>query len=745
MSSGKKKNENINPADTGKKHTAGGGRSEQGALGDLLGKGNEGSHISESREVLNPAAGAAAGAGAKPKVESVSASSVEADASYSPGLDRGESPVISNPQPAPKIVAAASAPTLTSATAPAAAAASPRIDIMGEIRGTTSNRFKRLPGETSSNLLITIALIMSMLVHVAIGVVMANQTAGKLPVALVDETIEQTFRVFSPPIDDPIYSDPVLNSEEAVAKPTRQPGVGELSKMLLLNKLEGSTAAIETPAPPKAAKIDHPDFQPPLPTADLSASTASMDLPSDITSKLAGGSAVELPIVTGSATSPVAAPTTSTEAGPSTTAQARSLLKGMLPSASTPGAPAGTGFSFTDKMSVPAPRTPTVADIGPTIDRGLLDATPTAPPIEVTAIALQEAQKLDIPERLDDDFDYAITKFRPEIGGGLFQSSKPDRYTYFQVAVTAKRSLRKLKTMPKDVIFLIDTSGSVPQSWVNGIAQGVRDALSTLNEGDRFNIVFFSEKTIFFADDKIATADSRTIASAQQFLTGAASKGNTDINRSLSRLLQRDTSAQRAYYLIFISDGVPTQGVMDTRELINLVTRDNDLNASIYCIGVGNNQNKELLNFLAYRNKGFSIFAKQSEQAAGSVRDLMSRIRYPIIKDVNLNVIGLDFEEVFPHNLPNIHQGETFNVYGRYETAGAFTMRVGGHNGHKAMDVTFGGDLLAAKTGEASLPENWAFWKLHHLYSEIIRQGEKQELKTKIKELKDRFDLKVLY
>jgi hypothetical protein len=39
----------------------------------------------------------------------------------------------------------------------------------------------------------------------------------------------------------------------------------------------------------------------------------------------------------------------------------------------------------------------------------------------------------------------------------------------------------------------------------------------------------------------------------------------------------------------------------------------------------------------------------------------------------------------------------------------------------------------------------WGFWKLHHLYSEIIRQGERPELKGQIKELKDRFDLKVLY
>ena len=748
MSAGKNKDKNRGPS-SGKKPVP-----EQGALGDLMSKSAGSTHITDSREVLNPASKPqpkpAITSPTQPPTTSVSASSVDADAIIEapvvapivPHMTVATSPVVAPVSQAAPIITPQAAAAKPAKIEKAASAKAAPIDIIAEIRGTGAGRFKKLPGETSSNLLVTIALVISMLIHVAVGVVMAKQTAGKLAVPLIDEEIVETFRVTAPPPEDPIFSDPLLTSDQPVATPAKQPGLGEISKQLLLNRVEGTPiSATDTTPAPQPARVEHPDLQPAAPKVDLTTGDAkALDLPSDITANLAGAGTVELPIVTGTSTTPAAAPTTTTGAGPSTTAQARSMLKGMIPTG-----PAGSGFNFANSVTVPSPVGPVVADSAPTIDRRLLESPSTAPPIEVTAIALSEARNLDIPEKLDDDFDYLVTKFRPEIGGGLFQSAKPDRYTYFKVDITAKRSLRKLKTMPKDVIFLLDTSGSVPQEWVNAMTRGVRDGLSSLNEGDRFNIVFFNDKTSLFADDKIATADTATLARAQQFLTGAMSKGNTDINRSLSRLLQRDTSAQRAYYLIFISDGIPTQGVMDTRELINLVTRDNDLSASIYCIGVGNSQNKELLNFLAYRNKGASTFAREPAQASAAIRDLMSKVRYPILKDVNLNVIGLDFEEVFPHNLPNIHQGETFSIFGRYELGGAFTMRVGGHNGLKAMDVTFGGDLLAARTGEKTIPEEWAFWKLHHVYSEIIRQGQRPELKAKIDELKQRFDLKTLY
>ena len=378
---------------------------------------------------------------------------------------------------------------------------------------------------------------------------------------------------------------------------------------------------------------------------------------------------------------------------------------------------------------------------------GTADAPLHRPRTDFLDIAKLDAAQVRLPRHLDDDFEYALAKFLRGDTRGLFGLGKADddKRGYFRLDIIPKRSLRKLTSLPKDIVFLIDTSGSVPQSWVDQIVVGVDGALNRLNKGDRFNIVFFDEDTVIFSPDEIRSFDSTSLAEARQFLKDRKSSGYTDVNRALSRLVVRDLAVARVYDLIMISDGKPTRGLMDTRELINMVTRDFDLTASIYCIGVGPSQNRELLEFLAYRNKGICVFVGRAADAANTIDQLASRLRFPIIKDVKMNIVGMDADEVFPRDLANIHQAEVFSVYGRYDQEKPFTVRITGRNGKSPIDFTVRQHLANAQIGDQNIASNWAFWKLHHLYSLMIRQGETKELKQGIKQLRQKYKLKTLY
>lgn len=369
---------------------------------------------------------------------------------------------------------------------------------------------------------------------------------------------------------------------------------------------------------------------------------------------------------------------------------------------------------------------------------GTLEQTVDLPlqavPLDFTELALRDTEQLDIPEHLDDDFDYYVTK-RPGAG------SQPG---WFQVEIVPRRTLRRLKTMPKDVVFVIDTSASIPQDWVQQMVNGVKFALGSLNAVDRFNIMLFDERPKLFSN-QIVDATATNLNRAVRFLDSAESQGATDVNSALSRLLVRDGSQDRVYNLVLISDGLPTRGVMDTRDLINIITRENALEASIYCVGVTERANRQLLDFLAYRNKGFSIFIDDRRRAATQIRDLMSRLRYPLIKNVRLNVAGVDAEQVYPKDLPNIHQSERFQIFGRYENEGVFTVRITGRTVGQPVDFTFTRNLAEASRGGPEIPRDWAFWKLHHLYGQIILQGERPTLMQQIEELRQQYGLKTLY
>src|SRR5690606_34566993 len=84
---------------------------------------------------------------------------------------------------------------------------------------------------------------------------------------------------------------------------------------------------------------------------------------------------------------------------------------------------------------------------------------PAAPAIDFMGLALGGTTRLNLPEHLDDDFEYTVYTYTPEPERGLFGVKEPaDKRGYFRVDIRAKRSLVKLPTMPKDVVFLVDTS-----------------------------------------------------------------------------------------------------------------------------------------------------------------------------------------------------------------------------------------------------------------------------------------------
>ena len=599
-----------------------------------------------------------------------------------------------------------------------------------------------------------LAVAVSVLLHAVAAWAFVNKPIGSVdPALLIDPA--RIFKVKRATVDEIVEDKSVDKStgfvEPAPSDTANTQSLAELSRILLEGAPPPPVDTQLTQAEPQVAKVDEtrPDG---AGQGELPGSAAGQ-LPDDVLDALRTGPAVDLPFVAG----------------------AGSVADGLS------GSRSGTGDSF----AKPAPgvkpiepfeygveqasealdeagfiepidsRPPPLAS--PKLEDGLAEAIPDravaraaidSPTIDFAALALEDTKSLPLPEHLDNDFDYLLTRYKPppqKTGFLGLGGEKQDPYEYFRVDIRAKRSLAKLRAMPKDVIYLIDTSGSVSQEWINNAVFGVRDALGSLNKGDRFNIVFFNESPNFFSRDRAMPADDATIREAQQFLVAAKSQGFTDVNRALSRLLVRDLSGDRVYYLFFISDGKPTRGVMDTREVINLITRDNDLKASIYCVGIGQSQNRDLLNFLAYRNKGFSVFADTPADAARSIRDLGSRLRYPIIKNVTLDLIGFDMNQVFPHNMPNIHQGETLSMFGRFQQAKPFTARLHGDNGGNPVDFTFSRDLNNAPEGEKNMPQEWAFWKLHHLYSEMIRKGETPEIRKQIDEIREKYKLKTLY
>ena len=350
-----------------------------------------------------------------------------------------------------------------------------------------------------------------------------------------------------------------------------------------------------------------------------------------------------------------------------------------------------------------------------------------------TLIAPEPAD--DEPVRLDDDFTYELFVYDPP-------GNEPG---YFEVRITPRRTLRRLQTLDRDVIFVIDTSESIGVTWIKPIKAGVSEALTTLNGGDRFNLSMFKDTVSVLSPTGLVPVDDTGLAEARAFLQSAEPSGYTDVNRAIARMLSGTTGSDRVSQIVLISDGTPTRGAIDPRRIINLITRENDLVAGIFCVGVGDDINRELLDFLAYRNKGFVVYATDWLQAATTIRDTLGRLRYPVMKDVALRSAGVDASAIYPRIGRDLYQGEVFRLFGRRDGAERLTMTLTGASGDEVMDFSFTLPFDRAERADKSLARDWAFWKLHHLYSEMLRSGESRAVKVQIEQLQRKYGLKTVY
>jgi hypothetical protein len=410
-----------------------------------------------------------------------------------------------------------------------------------------------------------------------------------------------------------------------------------------------------------------------------------------------------------------------------------------LPGASAPGA--GIALRITPPPAPPASpplASPAAPRVQPRIPDPPAMLAAVAPPVKTAAI------------HLDDDFDYQLLvcpKMPDEpgffgLGGRKFQGEPG----WFEVRITPKRSIRRVKALFKDVVWVVDTSESIRDVWVQAVRQGVLGALDTLNEGDRFNIVQFKDTVSVLSESGPLPANAASRALAGPFLSAAKSGGYTDLNRALARLIIRETEPDRVYQIVLISDGKPTRGSIDPRQIINTITRDNDNTAAIHAVGVGDAVDRVLLEFLTYRNKGFVLYPTDAQQAGAAIMDMASQLRYPIVKDAVFNAVGVETGLIYPRLPRDLYQGQTVGLFGRYtDEARRLSMRLTGSSGPDVVDFTFSLNFDQATVTGPETARQWAFWKLHQLYSDMLKEGRGPTIQRQMDDLRDRYKLQTAY
>ena len=310
---------------------------------------------------------------------------------------------------------------------------------------------------------------------------------------------------------------------------------------------------------------------------------------------------------------------------------------------------------------------------------------------------------------------------------------------YFRLDIRTKKGIR-FRVIPKEVIFLIDSSKSITADKLSFVKDALLDSLDNMNPDDRFNVVAFRGDLVRFRERSVK-ATGRNIRQAKDFVGRLEAIGQTDVDNALLGIVDTPLDTVPSY-IILVTDGRPTTGVTDSRRIIQEITRHNDLKRPVFCFGGGARVNRYLLDFISYQNRGWSRFADRTYEIEQEFNTLYDQVKDPLLLNLRYRLINLEAEEVYPKYLPDFFKDRELTLYGRFDDEDVFSMQLLGEIGGQTKELIFKRSLSEAEDGGEDIARQWAFRKIYYLISrDTLGANDKARLLGQIDELSRKYNI----
>lgn len=283
----------------------------------------------------------------------------------------------------------------------------------------------------------------------------------------------------------------------------------------------------------------------------------------------------------------------------------------------------------------------------------------------------------------------------------------------------------------KDVVIVLDTSGSMEGEKLVQTKRALRYVLEHLNPDDRFNVIEFSTGVRVFERGLQPVARA---ADAVAWVERLQATGGTDINLALLDAMAT-IETERPTMVLFLTDGLPTEGEVEVPRILDNVAAAAPSNVRLFAFGVGDDVDTVLLDSLTADNRGRSTYVRPGQAVDEAVSTFYAGIGTPVLADVRLDVEGVQVEEVIPTELPDLFAGGQMVVLGRYRTGGTATVSLSGNVDGQPQTFVYGEQPFATGGGETFVLRLWATRRIGHLLNEIRLRGEDSELVSAIVDL----------
>lgn len=353
--------------------------------------------------------------------------------------------------------------------------------------------------------------------------------------------------------------------------------------------------------------------------------------------------------------------------------------------------------------------------------------------------------------RLDRDFTlYYTTDAKQDVGlTALMHRPISDKDGYFMMLISPRYELSKNMVVPRDLVFVIDTSGSMREDGkMEQAKKALKYCLAGLNEQDRFAVIHFGT-TVNQYGDGLTPVNAEQMELVKKWIDNLEPNGGTAMDDALQAALDLKTKDNsRTFTVLLLTDGKPTLGVTKPDQILGNVAKKNSANTRIFCFGVGDDMNAALLDQLADQTRAASMFVRSDQLGDMEMRmsSFYDKIARPALANLKLT-FGKDVtvSEVYPPKLPDLFHGSQLVVMGKYSGSGPVAVKLTGTLGKESREFVFETDFRPKAVDKPFVEELWARRKVGYLLEQIRINGENQELVGEVTALAKKYGIATPY
>ena len=262
-----------------------------------------------------------------------------------------------------------------------------------------------------------------------------------------------------------------------------------------------------------------------------------------------------------------------------------------------------------------------------------------------------------------------------EIADAILTTPAPGRSKgaggYFTMILQPPARLPESDIQPKELVFVLDTSGSMWGFPLEKAKEVINRALDELYPGDTFNLITFSGDThIVFPEPVYPTAEN--IRKAKAVLASRTGGGGTEMMKAIRAALVPSDKQDHVRVVCFLTDGY----VGDDMEIVGEVQKHP--NARVFAFGIGTAVNRFLLDKMAESGRGAVEYVTLADKADEAAHRFYERVRSPLLTDLYIDWGGLPVTDVYPQRLPDLFSGQPLVISGRFTQAASGKIRLKG-------------------------------------------------------------------